>query len=75
MPDAIVVARETAMLPKPERENARLPKKDATRLSRARGELSSVELHAVSGGTEATATTVTLKKLPGKRKPPTLTLK
>jgi hypothetical protein len=60
---------------KPERESNRMPKRDATRLSDTRGELSSAQLHAVSGGTEATATTVTLKKLPGKKKPPTLILK
>jgi hypothetical protein len=76
MPDAIDVARETAMPLKPERENTAMPTKDAARSGGAHGELSAKELDAVSGGTAATtttATTVTLKKLPGKKKPPTLT--
>jgi hypothetical protein len=62
------------MSPKPEREPARMPKKTSS-LGGKSGELSSAELQRVSGGTDATPNTeVVLKKLPGKRKPPTVTL-
>jgi hypothetical protein len=51
-----------------------MPKKTSS-LGGKSGELSSAELQRVSGGTDATPNTeVVLKKLPGKRKPPTVTL-
>lgn len=63
------------MPPKPERDPARMPKKARPGLDDESGELSSTELHGVSGGTDpAPNTGVALKKLPGKKKPPTLTL-
>jgi hypothetical protein len=58
---------------KPERANDRLPQTAPRRSGGESGELSASELAAVSGGAEATDTTVMLKKLPGKKKPPTLT--
>ncbi len=51
-----------------EPKHAELAKRESDRVRSDNAELSSAALDRVSGGT-------TVKKLPGKKKPPTLTLK
>jgi hypothetical protein len=60
----ILAAEEPAMPQKPRPEAAPAPKQGSNGPAAGSGELSAAELDRVTGG-----------KLPGKKKPPTLTLK